>query len=111
MLTDKQLKEALKKAEAEVVAELKANVKEAMARQLDYTVGEETKKAVAEWFREEIVPDLKAQLTTSKEGILLAVGQFANNIADELAKALLKTAKERLSRSWEVKKIVDALFD
>lgn len=65
---------------------------------------------VGEWVEAELVPAIRATLAAEKDGLIAIAPEIAAGITAELNKALLATIKEKLEKSWERKKIFEALL-
>lgn len=68
------------------------------------------RKAAEQWAIDNLVPEIKAQLDAGKAGMVAKAADISESISDEIGKALVKTVTEKLSQSWNVRKVTEALF-
>lgn len=68
------------------------------------------RKAAEQWAIDNLVPEIKAQLDAGKAGMVAKASQISSDLSDEIGKALVKAATEKLSQSWNVRKVAEALF-
>lgn len=62
------------------------------------------------WAAEVLAPEIRAQLEAGKESMVSKAQDISRQLADGIGDALVKTAIERLSSNWNLKKVADALF-
>lgn len=110
MLTEQQISEMVKDSIPDIKAAIKIDIAEAIIKESRYAVSSQVSKIVAEWAEKELAPEVTRILIESKDGFIKAIGDFANQLNDELVKTLLGEAKKNLTQSYNRTKIIDALL-
>ena len=110
MLTQDQINQAISDAVPDVLAGLRKEISETALHHARNSVQAAVTKAVGEWVEAELVPAIRDTLAAEKDGLIAIAPEIAAGITTELNKALLATIKEKLEKSWERKKIFEALF-
>ena len=110
MLTQDHINQAISDAVPDVIAGLRKEILETALYHARNSVQAEVTKAVSEWVAAELVPEIRATLAAEKDGLIAIAPEIAAGITAELNKALLANIKEKLEKSWERKKIFEALF-
>ncbi|GAA4321994.1 hypothetical protein GCM10023144_01620 [Pigmentiphaga soli] len=111
MFTKEQIDRAVQDAMPDVLAGLRKEIAEQAVYQAKVAVHASVQKAVTDWINENLVPDIMATLTESKAGILSAVPSIAQGIAKALGESLVASVTEKMERSYERRKIFDALLN
>ena len=110
MLTQEQINQAVSDAMPDVLAGLRKEIAETALYQARNSVQGAVTKAVGEWVEAELVPAIRTTLAAEKDGLVAVAPEIAAGITAELNKALLATLKEKLEKSWERKRIFEALI-
>lgn len=110
MLTQDQINQAVSDAIPDVLAGLRKEITETALYHARDSVREAVTKAVGEWIEAELVPVILATLAAEKDGLIAIAPEIAAGATAELSKAMLATIKEKLEKSWERKKIFEALL-
>ena len=110
MLTQDQINQAISDAVPDVLAGLRKEISETALYHARNSVQAAITKAVGEWAEAELVPAIRDTLAAEKDGLIAIAPEIAAGITAELNKALLANIKEKLEKSWERKKIFEALF-
>ncbi len=110
MLTQDQINQAVSDAMPDVLAGLRKEISETALYHARNSAQAEITKAVSEWVEAELAPAIRATLAAEKDGLIDIAPEIAAGITAELNKALLATIKEKLEKSWERKKIFEALL-
>lgn len=75
-----------------------------------YRMPEAVRKSVDEFISSEIVPIIQAQLQKDKDKIAKAATEAAVTIAMEVGKAIQTQAADNLTKSWNIKKIIEGVL-
>ena len=110
MLTQDQINQAVSDALPDVLSGLRKEISETALYHARNSVHAAVTKAVGEWVEAELVPAIRATLAAEKDGLVAVAPEVAVGITAELNKALLANLKEKLEKSWERKKIFEALL-
>ena len=110
MLTQEQISEAVNDVLPSVLCALKEEIKETAIRQAQSTLQEQIRLAVTEWIAANMVPEIHKSLTESKDGLVALVPKMAETITDLLVESLREELTQKLSRSWDRKRVFEALF-
>ena len=110
MLTQDQINQAISDAVPDVLAGLRKEISETALHHARNSVQAAVTKAVGEWVEAELVPAIRTTLAAEKDGLIAIAPEIAAGITAELNRALLATIKEKLEKSWERKKIFEALL-
>ena len=90
------------------------SVKEALLsgikRQFEWELPEAVKATVAEFIRDEIIPELKADLEANKDVFVDAATEMVKAAPAEIGKAMQTHLAKNLTNSWTLRKIVEAAF-
>lgn len=110
MLTQEQINQAVSDAMPDVLAGLRREISESAITYARQAVQAAVAKAVGEWVEKELIPEIRNTLAAEKDGFIAMAPEMASGITAELNKALLATIKEKLEKSWERKRIFEALI-
>lgn len=66
--------------------------------------------AARDWATTQLVPEMKAQLEASKDGMISAAAKFADDLSSALAAAMVEQATKSLSSSHLIKDIAEKIF-
>jgi uncharacterized protein with von Willebrand factor type A (vWA) domain len=109
-LTKEQVQEILEAS----MPDLKKAVVEEMKSHIGWEAREEAMKLVSEaitaFVASEIVPEIKAQLEASKDGLVATGVAAAPMLVEEIAKALCTSVKEKMENSYRRGEVFKALF-
>lgn len=81
-----------------------------VARQFEWELPEAVKKAVAEFVADEIIPEIRAELTASRDEFVNAATAMVRGIPAEIGKAMQERLAGNLTNSWTVRKIAEECF-
>jgi hypothetical protein len=95
---------------AEIISHAVDSLKTQVQNQIGWQMGNQIETACAEYFKENILPELKAELESKKGEILLAISQSCVDIGVAISKSLVEKATKNLASSWNSSKITEALF-
>ena len=110
MLTNEQINDAVKDVLPDVLAGLKKQVTEQALYQAQQAMTAAVNKSVTEWVIENLVPEIHASLTESKDGLIAFAPRMAESVTMALSDAIVETLKKKLENQWERKKIFEALI-
>jgi hypothetical protein len=110
-LTEEQVKAIIKGAEKELQSLVVEETKKQLATSLTYIINAELREIIQQFFRDEITPSIKSALLMDKPAILKAVVGVAEEIAEELRKALIGGAVQNLSNDYNRRKLLKELFE
>lgn len=93
---------------------VRESVKQAMLegikRQYEWELPNAVKETVSAFVRDEIVPEIKANLEANKDVFVDAATEMVKGAPAEIGKAMQKQLAENLTNSWQLRKIVEACF-
>ncbi len=93
---------------------IREKFKNAIAEQIERHAVEQAvalvKAQVAEWTTANILPEIAKMLVAEKGGIIEAAQEAAKQIGVQMAAALATQAAENMTRNWNLRKIVEAMF-
>lgn len=93
---------------------VRAAVKEALLsgikRQFEWEIPDAVKAEVREFITNEVMPQIRADLTANKDEFVNAATTMVRSIPAEIAKAMQSQLAANLTRSWTLRKVVDACF-
>jgi hypothetical protein len=94
--------------------QVQAAVRDAMLdgikRQFQWELPEAVKKEVTAFMVEEVIPQIRAELTANKDEFVTAATTLARAAPAELAKAMQEHVAKQLTNSWTLRKVTEALF-
>lgn len=105
-----ELQHDIESAMPAVMARIKAETLSRIEREGVEIMVATARKAAEQWAIDNLVPEIKAQLDAGKAGMVAKASDISASISDEIGKALVKTVTEKLSQSWNVRKVTEALF-
>lgn len=80
------------------------------AERIKWNLPEEVADVIDEFVKEEVLPEVKASLTSDKEAIVKAATDMVQGVPEEIGKALQEHLAKGLSSSYNIKRILDALL-
>lgn len=105
-----ELQHDIESAMPAVMARIKAETLSRIEREGVEIMVATARKAAEQWAIDNLVPEIKAQLDAGKASMVAKASDISASISDEIGKALVKTVTEKLSQSWNVRKVTEALF-
>ncbi len=109
-LTEEDMKAIVSEATANLKAQLTANLTTKLDSDVTWAASQAVREHVQEWVKTNVLPDVTAILIAGKASLVNTAANAAEMMCDDLAKSMADTLKERLGKSWERKKIFDAMF-
>ncbi len=111
-VTDREqsLDEQLRSAMPAVMERIKRETLQAVETRAIQAASEVAVNAAREWAVENLVPEIKAQLEAGKAGMVASAEGIASRLSAAIGDALVAQATEKLSNSWNVRKVSEALF-
>ena len=106
-----ELQEQIESAMPAVMARIKQETLTRIEREGVEIMVATARKAAEQWAIDNLVPEIKAQLDAGKAGMVAKASEISGNITDEIGKALVKSVTEKLSQSWNVRKLTEAIFN
>lgn len=107
-------KEDVQEIITDVTTNLKSEVVRDLTKTLNWEVSQESRKMVVEhvheWVKENVLPDVTAILIEGKASLVNAAAQASENMCDALSDSLVAALKENLEKSWNRKKLFEAMF-
>jgi hypothetical protein len=110
MLTNEQIEKAVADAIPNVLVGLRREIEETALYQAKQTALTCINKAVQDWCTENLIPGVKEALVESKDGLIALGPLLAEKTTEALVASITADLSEKLSKSWERKKIMEALF-
>lgn len=110
MLTAEQIEQAVSDALPNVLNGLRREIQETALAQARQTALNFISKAVQDWCQQNLIPSVHATLAESKDGLIAMGPLLAEKTSALLVESITKDLSEKLSKSWERKKIMEALF-
>lgn len=110
MLSNEQIQEMLEAAKPSIIESIKADVKQCITWEVKEQCAKQVRAHVEGWVTENVIPEITASLVESKEGIVSIGAALGPAIVDSIVQVLTKEVSENLSKSWQRKKIFDALI-
>lgn len=108
-MTEQELLEMLTSEREAITKAVRAKAIDAMAQSLQWSLPDGVRKAVAEFFQAEIIPEVKAALMEQKGPIVAAAIKASAEIGDKVAELLTKTAVERMTGYYGAE-VIKTLF-
>lgn len=105
-----QLQDEIASAMPAVMDRIKAETLNRIEREGIEIMVATARKTAEQWAIDNLVPEIKAQLDAGKSGMVAKAAEISANISDEIGKALVKAVQEKLTQSWNVRKLSEALF-
>jgi len=109
-LTQDQIQSILEEAKPSIIAGLRKEVTQQAKWEMNPIVAKMIQEEVTTFMNTEILPVVRQQLIEGKEGLISVAIGAANSIAANLAEIMAATLKEKLEKSYERTKILEALF-
>jgi len=109
MLSPEQIQEMLEAAKPSIIESIKADVKQSISWEVKEQCAKQVRVHVEKWVIENIIPEITAALVESKVGLISIGASLGPAIVDTVVQSMTKEIGEKLSKSWERKKIFDAL--
>ena len=109
-LTQEQIQSILEEAKPSIIAGLREEVTRQAKWEINPIVSKMIQDEVTSFMTAEIIPVIKQQLVEGKDGLIKTAIEAANSVATGLANAMAATLKEKLEKSYERTKILEALF-
>jgi hypothetical protein len=109
-ITQEEILAVMENHRDELVAHMVEETKKSITNQINWSLQTEINNIVQKFIKEEIAPEIQAQLVESKPAILKAVAVMADELSTDLAKALLETARENLNQSYKRSQILKELI-
>lgn len=110
MLTEDQISQAVADVLPNVLAGFKSELSESILREARGQAVALVNKAVTDWVASELVPEIKAALVESKQGLIATAPKLAESLTEAMVAAFSESVKKKLETSWERKKIFEALL-
>lgn len=110
MLSAEQIAEMLEAAKPSIIESIKADVKQSISWEVKETCAKEVRTHVEAWIKENVLPEVTAALVESKEGLIAIGVKLGPAVVDAVVIEMTKSVAEKLSKSWERKKIFEALI-
>jgi len=110
MLTPEQINEMLEAAKPSIIESIKADVKQCITWEVKEQCAKQVRNHVEGWITENVIPAITAELVESKQGLVSIGAALGPAIVDAVVQTLTKEVSEKLGKSWERKKIFDALI-
>ena len=110
MITPEQMNEMLEAAKPSIVEGFKKEIAQSITWQVKDRAGEIVRKAVEDWIKENIIPEIYKELAESKESFISLGATIAPMMVQQLTEALAGSFKERMESSYERRAIFKACF-
>ncbi|MES2752775.1 MAG: hypothetical protein V4661_15510 [Pseudomonadota bacterium] len=101
--------EVLESNKASVREAVKETILNSVKQQFQWELPETVKKVFSDFITEEVVPEIRAELEANKAAFVDAATEIARTAAAEVGKALQKQIAENLTKSWNLRNVVEAL--
>lgn len=111
-MTEEDLKEFLEANKAEIQAKVKEKLIDGLLANHKWTMNDQIGQTVAEFMKDEIMPEVKAYLVSEKSAILAGAVKAASEIGDMLAKQLVTQAAKNINEKsiYQFRTIAEAIF-
>jgi hypothetical protein len=110
MLSNEQIQEMLEAAKPSIIESIKADVKQCISWEVKEQAAKQVRTHVESWIAENVIPEITAALVESKQGLVSIGVALGPAIVDSVVQVLTKEVSEKLGKSWERKKIFEALI-
>lgn len=110
MLTQEQINQAVSDVVPDVLRGLREEIKERALFAAKEAAITEVNKAVVEWVKSELIPDVHTALAESKDGLVSFAPKLAGEVTSALSSALMDALRKKLENSWERKRVFEALI-
>lgn len=110
MLTPEQINEMLEAAKPSIIESIKADVKQCITWEVKEQCAKQVRTHVEEWVKVNVIPEITASLVESKSGLVSIGAELGPAMVAAVVQSLTKEVSEKLGKSWERKKIFDALI-
>lgn len=107
---EQRVQEALLASLPDIVESLKKEVKESITWQVKNDVAKNVSASVTEWFKDNMLEEIKTVLFAEKEGLMKTIPLFAEKINEEVANSLIIHMKKKFECSYDRSKILEVLF-
>lgn len=95
---------------ARLIAAADKAMEERVTEQFKWALPDVITQECTEFLKEHIAPEVQKHLLAQKSAILKAAIKAADEIGDQVAQKLTESAAKNLAQSWNVTKLVDAIF-
>ncbi|MGY6271038.1 hypothetical protein ACXIUT_15205 [Achromobacter denitrificans] len=110
MLSQEQIQQAVSDAMPDVLRGLRREIEDRLVREAIQTASLAVQSQVNEWVKTNLVPEVLASLSQSKDGLIAAAPVMAATMVQALNSSLQQTITKKLESSYERKKIFEALI-
>jgi vacuolar-type H+-ATPase subunit E/Vma4 len=104
------IEEEVKSAIPEVMNRMRQNIIDKITREAEVVALEAIRNAVREWVKEELIPEVRAQLDAGKAGLIAQSATIADSLSKAIGEALVENARKSLATGYTVKDIAERLF-
>lgn len=111
-MTEEDLKEFLAANKAEIQTQVKQRLIDGLLTSHSWTMRDQVGEVVGEFMKTEIMPEVRAYLTSEKSSILEAAIKAAAEVGDMLSKQLITQAAKNINDKsrYEFAKIAESIF-
>jgi hypothetical protein len=109
-LSEEELKAIATQATDSLKLQLTNDLVSSLHREVTYAATQAVREHVQEWVKENVLPDVSAILVAGKASLVNTAGAVAEKMCEQLAESMTETLQEKLAKSWERKKIFEAMF-
>lgn len=109
-MDEKFYKEILEENKESVKQKVREAMLASVQRQFEWELPNAIKDEVNQFIKEEIAPAIREKLSEDKDAMIQAATDMISGIPIELGKAMQANISEKLTDSWKLRKITDALF-
>lgn len=110
MLSQEKIQQAVSDAMPDVLRGLRREIEDRLVREAIQTASLAVQSQVNEWVKTNLVPEVLASLSQSKDGLIAAAPVMAATMVQALNSSLQQTITKKLESSYERKKIFEALI-
>ena len=110
MITPEQMNEMLEAAKPSIVDGFKKEIAQSITWQVKDRAGELVRKAVEDWIKENIIPEIYKELAESKDSFISIGTALAPLMVEQLTEALANSFKGKMEQSYERRAISTAWF-
>ena len=107
---EQRVQEALLASLPDIVESLKKEVKESITWQVKNDIAKHVSESVTEWFKDNMLEEIKTVLFAEKEGLMATIPLFAEKITEEFTNNLMSHMKKKFESSYERSRILETLF-
>jgi len=105
------LAELIESNKAAITRELNSQVAAKVAESLSWTLGHEVQKCAETYIKENVLPDVMAQLKTQHNDLVVGIVAAVKTGLDSLSAELTKKIVANASSSWKLADIAKKLLD